>query len=172
MKPALALIVAILIVAIFVMATRKTTIPVVPVVAPVWTNPEYVLPKKQDKVRMSSTYTMDADPHPAGNCYDDDLGTICHTENEPNAWIEIDLERDIPVKRIHIYNRTDCCSDRIVPALVTLKDDAGQIVWSEKITEVNSEYDFPVQEAGRFLRIELQKTDFLHIRDIDVISVH
>ena len=66
---------------------------------------------------MSSTL----DPHVATNCIDNDETTrMCHSLVQVNPWISIELPADAAgspaqVSQIVIYNRYDCCWNRLVP---------------------------------------------------------
>ncbi|MFT4059633.1 MAG: discoidin domain-containing protein [Legionella sp.] len=40
-------------------------------------------------------------------------GTVSHTSNDPNAWLDIDIGKKDRIDSIKIWNRTDCCSERL-----------------------------------------------------------
>lgn len=40
-------------------------------------------------------------------------GSVSHTLSEDNSWWRLDLEDDYDISAIDVYNRTDCCSDRM-----------------------------------------------------------
>jgi hypothetical protein len=40
-------------------------------------------------------------------------GSIAHTEVDPHAFLEIDLGTAEPIAKLRIWNRTDCCADRL-----------------------------------------------------------
>jgi hypothetical protein len=40
-------------------------------------------------------------------------GTVSHTSNDPNAWLDIDIGERNRIDTIKIWNRTDCCSERL-----------------------------------------------------------
>jgi hypothetical protein len=42
-----------------------------------------------------------------------------------DEWWEVDLGEDVSVARVTIYNRVDCCSDRLSNSLVSLHDSQG-----------------------------------------------
>ena len=40
-------------------------------------------------------------------------GSVTHTDQETNAWWRVDLEGTFDIGMINVFNRTDCCSDRL-----------------------------------------------------------
>lgn len=40
-------------------------------------------------------------------------GTVSHTSNDPNAWLDIDIGKSDRIDSVKIWNRTDCCSERL-----------------------------------------------------------
>lgn len=40
-------------------------------------------------------------------------GSVSHTSKDQNAWIDIDLGKQELIDRIKIWNRTDCCGERL-----------------------------------------------------------
>ncbi|XP_071945662.1 uncharacterized protein [Antedon mediterranea] len=46
-------------------------------------------------------------------------GSSCtHTQNHPNSWWKVDLLETFDITSVTIFNRADCCTDRIVGAIV------------------------------------------------------
>lgn len=72
----------------------------------------------------------------AANCND---GTTagnsnwCHTFLDSSPWWQVQLSGDFLIDNVVIWNRTDCCSDRIGNFTVTIFDDATEI-WSQSHT--------------------------------------
>ncbi|XP_033097895.1 deleted in malignant brain tumors 1 protein-like [Anneissia japonica] len=48
-----------------------------------------------------------------------------HTQNEPNSWWMVDLQETFDINYVRIYNRVDCCQDRLLDAIVrvSLEED-------------------------------------------------
>ena len=63
-----------------------------------------------------------------------DRNSITHTGNDDNAWWALDLDQEYTIGEIVIYNRTDCCSDRLSNFTITVRDEAGNITMQESIT--------------------------------------
>ncbi|CAG0911552.1 unnamed protein product, partial [Cyprideis torosa] len=41
------------------------------------------------------------------------IGSVTHTTVTNNPWWRVDLGKQYDISKIHVYNRTDCCSDRL-----------------------------------------------------------
>ena len=52
-----------------------------------------------------------------------------HTQNGSNEWIEMDLKDNYIISRIVLYNRPDCCQDRLNGAKLKLLDSNRQQVY-------------------------------------------
>ena len=56
-------------------------------------------------------------------------GSVTHTGGEKGSWWKVDLEGQFEISEIKIYNRDDCCSDRLADFIVTVYyEDA--VVWT------------------------------------------
>lgn len=54
-------------------------------------------------------------------------GSVTHTGNEPEPWWEVDLRENQLVTEVTLYNRTDCCSERLSNFRVELLDVNGNV---------------------------------------------
>ena len=52
-----------------------------------------------------------------------------HTQNGDNEWLELDLNDDYMVSRIVIYNRPDCCQDRLNGAKIKILDSSRKQIY-------------------------------------------
>lgn len=50
---------------------------------------------------------------PCKNLDDDNRGTFYHSLNDTNAWVEMDLGAGVPCAEVRVYNRQDCCQERL-----------------------------------------------------------
>jgi hypothetical protein len=80
--------------------------------------------------------------------------SVSHTQNENNPWWKLDLGAEQAVTKLVVYNRTDCCRERINPARIQLVNQAGEIVWNGAIESVSGRYEFdPTRPSERRLPI-------------------
>jgi hypothetical protein len=57
------------------------------------------------------------------------LGQASHTEFERDPWWEVDLGDAYPIERIVVWNRTDCCEERLQAFTIKLFDKRHKILW-------------------------------------------
>jgi hypothetical protein len=65
-------------------------------------------------------------------------GSITTTEAEENPWWKVDLGSERAIGRLVVYNRGDCCGDRLSGAIVEVLDAAGAVAWTSRIGTVDS----------------------------------
>jgi hypothetical protein len=65
-----------------------------------------------------------------------------HTNNTPDAWMQVDLGGDKVISKIVIYNRTACCMDRINGCNLVVKNAAGTNVLTIPLTGSKAVYTF------------------------------
>lgn len=105
--------------------------------------------------RMSSTYRWSEKLCHASLLIDGTVsGSACdglaHSEHQKDPWIMIDLGTAVDIGQVKIYNRVDCCQDRLSGATVSLLD-----VNSKLIRQIENIGDTVGQNV-----IELNKSDF------------
>lgn len=65
-----------------------------------------------------------------GNVYGNHAGgSVSHTVEGPDPWWELDLGRDVAVDQLTVFNRTDCCGERLEGFRLALLDSARKVVW-------------------------------------------
>lgn len=86
---------------------------------------------------MSSTYpgnggpTLAIDGDTNGNYA---AGSVAHTNGTEAGWWEVDLAGLEAITSITIWNRTDCCEERLTNYTVTVMDQNRKTVWSSHQT--------------------------------------
>ncbi len=89
--------------------------------------------------RQSSTgYLGDAARAVDGNT-EGNLGraqSVSHTGEEENPWWEVDLEREVAIDEVTLWNRTDGSSEALAGARVQLLSADRKPVWNTTLTEV------------------------------------
>lgn len=108
---------------------------------------------------------------------DGNLNNLAHTErNTLHEYFEIDLEKGYSnIHRIRIYNRLDCCKDRINPSLVIMMDPNRNAVEVFKITTTQDYYDIILPKryliSGRIkdsLGLNQLTEEFLKAKNFDL----
>ncbi|MEO0776904.1 MAG: discoidin domain-containing protein, partial [Bacteroidota bacterium] len=113
---------------------------------------------------------------------DGDTTNYSHTQSDPEAWWEVDLEAAEIIDDIQIWNRTDCCQNRLSNFYVLVSNDpfasddltstlADPAVtahyYSGYFTESNI---FPIGHQGRYVRVQLSGTNSLHMAEVAVYA--
>ncbi|MEM9521807.1 MAG: discoidin domain-containing protein [Actinomycetota bacterium] len=105
------------------------------------------------------------------------------TTSDTGPWWEVDLGRIHTIDSINIYNRTDCCADRLSGATVIVSahavgdvgvDDAARnAVWSTTIGTAGALVQLEVPDRiGRYVRVQLPETGSVHLQlaEVDVMG--
>ncbi|HEX8619940.1 MAG TPA: discoidin domain-containing protein, partial [Thermoanaerobaculia bacterium] len=108
--------------------------------------------------------------------------SITHTNWDAQAWWEVDLGSVQPIDTIQIWNRTDCCSNRLGNYIVFVSNtEIGAKTVAQALATPGvrafrhaagsgTVTDFRIQHAGRFVRVQLQATEYLHMAEVQVWS--
>ncbi|WP_409342897.1 polysaccharide lyase family 8 super-sandwich domain-containing protein [Paenibacillus sp. MBLB4367] len=109
-------------------------------------------------------------------------GSVTHTtENAVQPWWQVDLGSSQPIDEIGIWNRTDCCSNRLSDYYVFVSNEpfAGASlaetleqpgVWAAHRTETAGRTTIvPVGQSGRYVRIQLRGTNALSLAEVQVV---
>lgn len=106
--------------------------------------------------------------------------SVSHTENDINSWWQVDLGQINNIDRVDIWNRTDCCSERLknffllisdVPFISTDLNVVSQQAGIGKVYvagPVGAMTTIPVGRTGRFVRIQLNYKEYLHLAEVEV----
>jgi cytochrome c peroxidase len=134
---------------------------------------------------QSSTFSAD---YPASRAVDGNTDgnhlskSINHTNYEVNAWWQVDLGSATTINTITLWNRTDCCSDRLSNFFVFVAnyDMTGKgfgdlvvdnTVWRYSLgTTAPTTLNIPVNSTGRYVRVQLAGTNSLHLAEVQVFG--
>ncbi len=93
------------------------------------------------RVTKSSDYGDDM--YPVGNFVDGNAYNFVHTSCNDKPWIQVDLGSMINIYKVVIYNRVDCCQNRILgAALQIMRDDNVVIYTSNAVNSTNRTYSW------------------------------
>lgn len=82
-------------------------------------------------------------------------GSVTHTNSDANPWWQVDLGQNYFVVSVDVWNRTDCCADRLNGAKVQLLDDAGAVLLEKSLGASTGKQtlSFLPGRSTRFVRI-------------------
>ena len=107
-------------------------------------------------------------------------GGSSSTNNNTNAWWQVDLGASYALDSIQLWNRTDCCANRLSNFYVfvsntnmsgrsfsSLVNDAS--VWRYYSSgQAPSKLDIPANISGRYVRVQLAGTNYLTLAEVQV----
>ena len=116
-----------------------------------------------------------------GNFYD---GSVTHTYLDTNAWWQVDLGASATVNSVVVWNRTDCCGDRLSDYWVFVSNtpfgatDTPATLQSRAGTYSSHQTSAPSPStsisfgsvAGRYVRVQLSGTNYLNLAEVQVIG--
>ena len=104
-------------------------------------------------------------------------GSTTHTNIEQGAWWQVDLGSKKNINEIIIYNRIDCCANRLSNYQVSISDKADfsthtyqQDFHVAPNPKTNIKLDAPGKQ-GRYVRIQLLDKNYLSLSEVQVIGV-
>jgi alpha-L-fucosidase len=111
-------------------------------------------------------------------------GSVTHTAEDGSAepWWQVDLGTGVPIQEIAVWNRTDCCSNRLSDYYVLVSDhpfasdslaatlaDPGVTAFHEPGT-AGRPTSFPMDLAGRYVRVQLKGNAPLSLAEVEVLT--
>ncbi|MFT5127850.1 MAG: hypothetical protein ACI8W8_001457 [Rhodothermales bacterium] len=104
-------------------------------------------------------------------------GCACTVE-EPGSWWEIDLGSSQPIDAILVWNRHDCCPERLDKTSFAILDDARQEVARHSVDKAVRKNVWPVNPdsgfavPGRYVRVALpaESAQFLTLGEVQIFS--
>jgi protocatechuate 3,4-dioxygenase beta subunit len=110
-------------------------------------------------------------------------GSVTHTNADANAWWQVDLGASAAITSIALWNRTDCCGDRLsdywvfvsdTPFLATdtpatLQSRAGTFA-IHQTTAPNPSTTIQMTAQGRYVRVQLSGTNNLSLAEVQVFG--
>ncbi len=109
-------------------------------------------------------------------------GSITHTLSQANPWWEVDLGTPHLLQGVRLWNRSDCCADRLTNFHVFVSDApmAGRTLAALLADPAVRRVAYPAQMprtdllmlgmSGRHLRVQLNSTNFLQLAEVQVFG--
>jgi hypothetical protein len=110
------------------------------------------------------------------DCTDGNFASRCvsHTNLQPNAWWQLALRNPSTVTRVVLWNRTDCCAERLANFRVLLLDADGIELWKADYPGLGGErrliIDVPETPSVSKVRIQLMgdRPEYLHLAEVQI----
>jgi hypothetical protein len=108
--------------------------------------------------------------------------SVTHTKFEIQPWWQVDLGKQVDITSINVWNRTDCCSERLSDFYVLVSNlpfSSGNLdtvraqggVSSYLVSGVGGEpSSIEINRAGRYVRVQLTDNDALSLAEVEVMG--
>lgn len=109
--------------------------------------------------------------------------SVTHTNSTDHPWWQVDLSESHTIYQIRVYNRTDCCPERLSDFYVLISDnpiaaapaDWGNPVWPADVKAhyfsgvagAETVFEIPA-ETGRYVRIWSTNNEVLSLAEVEV----
>lgn len=116
--------------------------------------------------------------------WNSDTNSVSHTasETESQAWWQVDLGEAATVSQVKLWNRTDCCGERLANfyVFVSATDMTGRTlaqltadttVSKQQVSSLNGAASLVLEmgnASGRYVRVQLAGTGFLTLAEVQV----
>lgn len=97
------------------------------------------------------------------------VGLMFHTNMEKDPWVEFDLGKPVPIRRVDVRNRPDCCQDRSIPLVVEIGTDGThwkEVARQEKVFS-NWKATFP-RTPARYVRLRVTRQTYFGFADVTI----
>jgi len=100
-------------------------------------------------------------------------GSVTHTASENGAWWQVTLRKPATVHFVRVWNRTDCCPERLDNAKVILMDSKGQTVHETALGRVGAngaKISLNEPKVISQVKIMLAGTNYLSLAEVEVFG--
>jgi murein DD-endopeptidase MepM/ murein hydrolase activator NlpD len=108
--------------------------------------------------------------------------SVTHTKFELQPWWQVDLGRQVDIQNINIWNRSDCCSERLSDFYVLVSNlpfssgnlDTVMLQGGVSSYLVNGVGGYPstvqINRSGRYVRVQLTGNNALSLAEVEVMG--
>jgi hypothetical protein len=109
--------------------------------------------------------------------------SVTHTLADPQAWWQVDLGQASAIQTIQLFNRTDCCVDRLSNFYVFVSDvdmstrTLAQLIADPGVARLRvaslngaASVTLALASQGRFVKVQLEGSDYLSLAEIRVMG--
>jgi hypothetical protein len=132
----------------------------------------------QSSTTDGSVASRAIDGNTNGNWYEN---SVTHTTFQPEAWWQVDLGSVQHIGSVQVWNRTDCCDDRLSNFYVfvsdtpfTATDVAGTLAQANVFNHLTTgtagtPTTVAVNRTGRYVRVQLRGTESLSLAEVRIL---
>jgi hypothetical protein len=133
--------------------------------APTASDGSWLISTEKPATQSSTKYGGEPGLATDGNTDGDWMGkSVTCTKEEERPWWKVDLLGGFEVKKVVVYNRVDCCGDRLNGFDVLVDDEkCGSVAVASEINTV-----FCSDKLGKTVQVQLQKKGTLALAEVQV----
>lgn len=106
------------------------------------------------------------DGNTSGNWLD---GSVTHTNYDNQAWWQVDLGATQWVQSVELWNRTDCCPERLLNFNVILLDSSQSVVSTVNVSgNGGTPSTLQISGTARYVKVQLVGTNYLSLAEVKV----
>src|SRR5262245_35139443 len=133
----------------------------------------------QSSTGFGGNSSRGADGNTNGNWGDN---SVTHTNNEHQPWWQVDLGSVQQIGTVRLWNRTDCCSERVSNFYVLVSDNpfsSTDLTTTINQSGVSSYYTagqaglltgIGVGRSGKYVRVQLAGDNYLSLAEVEVLA--
>jgi hypothetical protein len=125
-------------------------------------------PTAQSTTALDGVAARAVDRRTDGNWHN---GSVTHTALEAQPWWLVDLGTVADIDKVILYNRTDCCGERLSAFDIQVSNDGSS--WRIAASSPGiapAVAPFLLRTTGRFVRVRLRGTDYLSLAEVEVFT--
>jgi len=124
-------------------------------------------PATQSNTGWGGDASRAVDGNADGNFWD---SSVTHTTFDVHAWWQVDLGAVTDIGSVVLYNRTDCCGERLADFDIFLSND-GSNWWTAASFNgpAPARTALAIRSWGRFVRVQLRGTNYLSLAEVQVL---
>lgn len=98
--------------------------------------------------------------------------SVTHTNTEDNPWWQVDLGSTYSIDYIQIWNRTDCCMERLTNFTVSVINSSGSTTFSESYSSYpDASVSVDAEGAsGQIVQIQLDDSNPISLAEVQVFG--
>ncbi len=109
-------------------------------------------------------------------------GSVTHTDATPTPWWEVDLGEVVDIANIRVWNRTDCCGERLSNFYVLVSEkpfaapDLNSTINQPGVSAFPAPSQggtpsiFSIGKPGRYVRVQLVGTNNLSLAEVEIMA--
>ncbi|WP_181902245.1 galactose-binding domain-containing protein [Thalassotalea euphylliae] len=133
----------------------------------------------QSSLRHGGVPSRGIDGNTDGNFHH---GSVTHTRTQFSPWYQLDLGSSHNINTIRLWNRSDCCVDRLANFYVLVSDrpfvsgNLNEVLAQQGVTAIHHagvaprETAFSMNGVGRYVRVQLVNSGILSLAELQVMG--